>query len=878
MPKKKRKPLNKLERKLRRKIIWNRILVTIVLLGILGLAAGSTAIYTIIKSCSIELNVSDFKSSENTIIYDRNGEEITRVGIENRVNITYDRIPQVVVDAFVAVEDSRYFEHAGFDIPRFAKSALVNVLTRSIAQGGSTLTMQMVKNTYFVTDESLAPNTVDRKVQEIYLAMKAEKVISKKKIFELYINKINFGGSARGIQTGAKYYFNKDVSELTLNEAAVLAGVINGPNLYNPYYNVDWCENRRWEVLYQMVNHGYISQTEMDACIAVPIENLLCGQSRGYGDDTTADLQSYIDEVLREIEEITGEDPYTTPMRVYTAMDPAAQKAADEICQGKTIDYLGDNYFQVGFAVVNNHTGEIVALGGGRGRVGERTFNFATDTMASPGSSIKPILGYALAFNYAGVSTADEEWDKPTKWEWTDIEFGNAGGREFGMLNIYDCLARSLNIPAIKLLRKARAAMGENNEKTVINYMKAIGFDSWVADNFAEQYGIGGASMMASPLQMAGAQAMLLNGGVYIEPHCITRIEYLDSSLEPYVPDYQGIQVLTPQAAYLVCDLLKNNVDHHEWLPNVGVVQRNYPVYSKTGSSNWDSDAAKALGVPNGSMRDHWQNTSTEQFTIGVWTGYESASKDHRSYFSDAASNYNYAGKIGSILIDVLAQSYGTPTTGVSRPSGLTSVTFVRGSWPYITPPSWCPKEYIVTGIAYNPKTVSWKNPTIEQITGLEAYTSAYKTTYNTSGTSSTTEVSVVVKWPYYPLAYDQIISKEETEGGRNGIPSNPYKWEINGAIMDVAEIYLDGDYVDTVSVSAFEDTVSRDHSKEVDLTFFNLTPGVHVITVSGYYTYANAPVSCNPIVDECTFTVKEPPTPEPEPTPVPPDPTLIDG
>ncbi|MBQ2478659.1 MAG: hypothetical protein II510_04230, partial [Erysipelotrichales bacterium] len=107
---------------------------------------------------------------------------------------------------------------------------------------------------------------------------------------------------------------------------------------------------------------------------------------------------------------------------------------------------------------------------------------------------------------------------------------------------------------------------------------------------------------------------------------------------------------------------------------------------------------------------------------------------------------------------------------------------------------------------------------------------------------------------------------------------SNPYKWAINGAIMDVAEIYLDGDYVDTVSVSAFEDTASKDRSKEVDLTFFNLTPGVHVITVSGYYTYANAPVSCNPIVDECTFTVKEPPTPEPEPTPVPPDPTLIDG
>ncbi|MBQ1506455.1 MAG: transglycosylase domain-containing protein [Erysipelotrichales bacterium] len=875
MANKKKRPLTKLEKKLRRRIVWNRILIIILLVGILGVACGSAAIYTIIKSCSITLDVTDFKSTETTTIFDRNGEEIARVGVENRINITYDQIPQVVIDAFVAVEDSRYFEHAGFDIPRFAKSAIVNVLTRSIAQGGSTLTMQMVKNTYFVTDEALAPNTVDRKVQEIYLAMQAEKIISKKKIFELYINKINFGGSTRGIQTGAKYYFNKDVSELTLNEAAILAGVIIGPNLYNPYYNVDYCESRRWEVLYQMVNHGYITQEEMDACLAIPIQNLLSGQSRGYGENTTTDLQSYIDQVLNEIEEITGEDPYTTPMRVYTAMDPAAQKAADEICQGKTIDYLGDDYFQVGFAVVNNHTGEIVALGGGRGRTGERTFSFATDTMASPGSSIKPILDYALAFNYAGVSTADEEYDKPTKWEWTDIEFHNAGGREFGMLNIYDCLARSLNIPAIKLLRKARAAMGENNEKMVINYMKAIGFDSWVADNFAEQYGIGGASMMASPLQMAGAQAMLLNSGIYIEPHCITRIEYLDSSLEPYTPDYQGIQVITPQAAYLTCDLLKNNVDHHEWLPNVGEVERWYPVYSKTGSSNWDSDAAAALGVPNGSMRDHWQNTSTEQFTVAVWTGYESASKDHRSYFSDAASNYNYAGKIGGIMIDTLAESYGVPSNGVTRPSGLSSVTFVKGSWPYITPPSYCPKEMIVTGIAYNPKTVSWKDPSIEQMTGLEAYVLEQSTKYNKEGTSSTTNLTVSVKWPAYPVAYDKVFTKQELEGGTDGIPSNPNKEAVVGKLINVAEIYLDGELVETLNADTFEKKSTKDSTKEATLTFSNLTPGDHVITVNGFYQFSNAKIQCDPVIDTATFFVQEGPKPEPIPTPEPVDPTV---
>ena len=171
------------EKKHHRRIVLNSILISIIVIGLIGLAAGGTIIYSIIKSSSITLNVSDFKASENTIIYDKDNNVVATVGVENRINITYDQLPQVVIDAFISIEDSRFFVHNGFDIPRFTKSALENLKSQSFSQGGSTFTMQMIKNTYFVTEEQLAPKSVSRKVQEIYFALQIEKLISKQKIF-----------------------------------------------------------------------------------------------------------------------------------------------------------------------------------------------------------------------------------------------------------------------------------------------------------------------------------------------------------------------------------------------------------------------------------------------------------------------------------------------------------------------------------------------------------------------------------------------------------------------------------------------------------------------------------------------------------------------
>ena len=237
--------------------LWAVIVSFIVIMGLICFVVGIIFIATMLTN-KPALNVSDFDQAESSIVYDSRGEEIANLGTVIRQNIEYDDIPNCVIDAFVAIEDSRYFEHNGFDVPRFTKAFLENIRTLSFGQGGSTFTMQLVKNTYFVNDETgenaarSGASGIRRKVQEIALAFELEEAKSKQDIFESYVNKLNFGGSnnIRGIQKASQYYFGKDLSEVNLVEGALLAGVINAPNFYNPFYNLDEAQERLTEVLY----------------------------------------------------------------------------------------------------------------------------------------------------------------------------------------------------------------------------------------------------------------------------------------------------------------------------------------------------------------------------------------------------------------------------------------------------------------------------------------------------------------------------------------------------------------------------------------------------------------------------------------------------
>ena len=297
-----------------------------------------------------EFDEEKLKSEDSSVIYDAYGDEIVELGLYLRENIEYDEMPNSLIDAFLSIEDSRYFEHFGFDIPRFTKAILENLKSGGFGQGGSTITMQLVKNSYFQVDadgnSTMAAASgmagVKRKMQEIVLAMEANKKLDKKEIIALYINKINFGNNIRGVQKAAQYYFGKDAKDLSLVESAFLAGIINAPNNYNPYNelykndesyiylnpNITYLENaqvRTAEVLDLMVYHGYITKEEAELAKTIKIENLLSGVAKKFNSYSKY-YQDYIDAVIEEATEITGKDPYTTSMQIYTSMDPYMQE------------------------------------------------------------------------------------------------------------------------------------------------------------------------------------------------------------------------------------------------------------------------------------------------------------------------------------------------------------------------------------------------------------------------------------------------------------------------------------------------------------------------------------------------------------------------
>ena len=288
------------------KLNWKKIFTSLgIVMIVLCLAGGSFFAWTIYKETE-DFSAKKLLSEEPSKIYDDKGELMYTYGSDvngKRENITYEDLPQVLIDAVVAAEDSRFFEHDGFDLPRIAKTLITNLAHLSIRGGGSTITQQVIKKSYFPKEEQ----TYTRKISEIFLAIQATKEVSKEEILTLYLNKIYFGRSTNsiGIAAASKYYFNKEVSQLTLPEAALLAGTLNSPSAYDPYYNLDLATKRRDIILNLMVDHGYITQKECDLAKQVKIENMLC-RGTSTSDDS---LAAYVDLVTKEVKEKTGLDP-----------------------------------------------------------------------------------------------------------------------------------------------------------------------------------------------------------------------------------------------------------------------------------------------------------------------------------------------------------------------------------------------------------------------------------------------------------------------------------------------------------------------------------------------------------------------------------------
>ena len=628
-----------------------------------------------------ELKINDFISPESSKIYDGNGTLVTEIGTYYRDNISYSQCPEALIDAFLSIEDSRYFEHTGFDIPRFSKAAIETVVNHN-TQGGSTFTMQLVKNTYFSVESMDAEDTgtertksIEYKVQQIYLAIKLEHLLSKKEIFTLYLNKLNFGGNIRGVQRASQYYFGKNCNELNLTESAMLAGIVNLPNRYNPYDYLDYGTTRRNEVLQLMNYHGYLTDEELKLARAIKVEDTLVGDIREATEDSQ--YQSYIDVVLEEAMQLTGSDPTIKGMNIYTHLNRQMQEEVESIQNGESSVVYPDDLIQVAMISMDNRNGAIVAVGGGRNYDGARLLNRATMNYKQPGSSVKPLLSYALAFEYLGYSLEEVLLDKPITYPQESMVLVNASGNYAGDVTIKDAVGNSLNIPAIITLEHVVNKIGPEK---VVEYLQTIGFSRVRQENFHLSYAIGGTTFETTCKELAGAHAMLINKGVYNQPHTIEKV-VMSADGSEYYSSNQNVRALSSGSAYLATELEANNVTGG-YFNYMNILARSYPVYAKTGTTDWGTDGLQ-YGIPRGQMKDKWMVASTSQYTNCVWVGYDKAEAGKETYYTSYKSSLNIPGNINRLLLNKEEEIWGVPEA-IPMPEDVVNVTYLYGTFPHV--------------------------------------------------------------------------------------------------------------------------------------------------------------------------------------------------
>ena len=834
---KKKKKINKVN-------LWATIVSVVAAIGLIGLVVGVIVIFTLLQN-KPTLNVSDFDQQESSVIYDSNGEEIANLGTVIRQNVEYEEIPNCVVDAFVAIEDSRYFQHNGFDVPRFTKAILENIRTLSFGQGGSTFTMQLVKNTYFTDDETgteaarSGARGVRRKVQEIALALELENVKSKQDIFESYVNKLNFGGSnnIRGIQKAAQYYFGKDLSQCGLVEGALLAGVINAPNYYNPFYNLEAAQERVTEVLYQMRNHGYISKAEYELAKSVRVEDLLKDPFKSNEEGEGIPYQAYIDAVVSEVMTLTNLDPYTTTMHIYTYMNRGIQEQMDDIqADNMGEDYLTfpDPYFECASVCIKNSTGEVVGIMGGRNYAngGQLLLNHATEQYKQPGSTIKPILDYALAFENLGWATDHVITDRPMYYDdVSKIVIQNDSGTYVGDVTLKQAVGLSINTCAIQALQ---AVLDAKKYEYVVNYCQSLGYNFNLED-FDIQYAIGGTTCEVTPYQHAAAYAAIMNYGMYNKPHTISRIEFTNGK-SPITPVYTSQQVLSEAASFLTTELMYSNVQNYGGTYSF-VKSDDYAVYGKTGTTDYGTSGA-SFGIPSGAIKDGWLVAATSEYTTVTWVGYEKAVSGQQSYIErDYYYNERPQGKIAHLILEAAYQYGDGQPVKLEKPAGVTSITHVIGTWPYAAFTEGMDESLRTTGMIKSDsvKLVSLATPKVEELKDF-----------------SMDDNAITIKWTEYP---DK--NKLDTAASVKDISLRNSSGEViiaasGTCLFDYTKLYGPIRYMADVTVNG-ETThiVSKENKYDMSI---HASPGDKV-KVEGYYAYESGAFTSNKISKEKTIT-----------------------
>ena len=619
--------------------ILNIVVIACFLIAI-ALSIGIALFCVYIVNKSPEFDINKLTKKEASIIYDKDGNEIGRFG-ELRENISYDDLPEIFIDALIATEDSRFFQHNGFDAPRFMAASFGQALGKD-AGGASTLSMQLIKNTFTDVGQhrSSGLDGVIRKFEDIYLAVfKLEKNYTKEEIIEYYVNNLSLANNAYGVEQESQVLFGKSVRDLNLSEAAILVGIFNNPTKYNPRIYPENAAVRRNRVLMAMYEHGYITEEEANIASNIPVESLLTTKT------SISPYQSYIDTVYEELTKQGSKwniNPSTTSVLVYTNMDSAKQKGIDDIFNGETYKWQND-VVQSGVAVVEAATGKIVAIGAGRNN-SALGYNRATQMRQQIGSTAKPLFDYGPAIEYLNWSTYQQLIDEPYSYS-SGQAIGNSDGQFVGQISIKQALSQSRNIPALKTFH---AVEQEAGNKKIVEFVTSLGIEPEYNPNgtIFEAHALG-AFKGASPLQMATAYAAFSNGGIYNEPTTITKVVYRDTN-EVVTKKQESHRAMSEATAYMITDMLRTSVQSGA---AGGTALNGVNLAAKTGTTNFDAQTKIKRGLSGDAIKDAWIVGYDTEYSIAMWYGYDEIMKE---YHSRAANVVGYRNSLFKAIEDVV--------------------------------------------------------------------------------------------------------------------------------------------------------------------------------------------------------------------------------
>ena len=616
-----------------------------------------------------KLTENKLQSTNSSRIYDGNGSLIADLGSEKRESASTDEIPIILVNAITSIEDKRFFTHRGIDVYRIMGAA-INNLRHNSTQGGSTLDQQLIKLAYFSTNTS--DQTLKRKSQEIWLSLQMERQYTKQEILTFYVNKVYMGNGYYGMKTAAKSYFGKELGDLSVAQAALLAGIPQAPTQYDPYANPDAAKERRNTVLNEMYEDKNISKEEYEQAKATDISDGLLPLTNKASYEPY--LDNYIKQVIEQVSTEANADIYSAGLDVYTNLDPDIQKYIWNVYNSNDYIAYPDDKFQVASTIIDVTNGRVVAQLGSRHQDENIALgtNQAVQTDRDWGSTMKPITDYAPAIEKrVYTNTGTTVYDTPYNFPGTSTPVYNWDRKYYGSISLTYAIQKSRNVPAVKALQATGLEYAQSFLKDLgieypeMFYSNAISSSTTSSD---PKYG-------ASSEKMAAAYAAFANGGTYYKPSYIKSIKFEDGSTKSY--DSKGVEAMSPQTAYMMNSMLKQvltgGTATEAYVP--GTINA-----GKTGTSNYSDDEYYQVQKESGVYADLIVPDETfvgynTKYAMAIWTGYEN--RKTPLYGSDL----NIAKQIYGLTSRYLNQMYGAGSKDFDMPSGV----YNNGSYVFLT-------------------------------------------------------------------------------------------------------------------------------------------------------------------------------------------------